>query len=630
MHAELSVAQRAAVTSDARLIVVQGGPGTGKTEAALARVVRLVTALRQDPAWLLVLVLSEGHVGPYRLRLARALRAAGCPDLTIERTMACVTPAPAGADAVPGDESGAWASEAVERASAVAADLAPALGLARHLEEARDLLLDTMRIAARTGETGGSPGGEGDWLHRGASLVEESVRLAQVEALRRLRMLEGAPGWIGDLGRQLRRSGDVARRSRDLRSAVDRALRTTTGDRADLEQLRDWVDVAGIDLTEAARREEAAACARRKLWEAAQRLLSELAAPTLDAAGAGAKPGAGVLDGARHVVVDDAHELSSGAMGRLRRMMPRASLFLTGDQRAAGWPAGGETPFRALLREAGRAVVLLEAPRFGAGVGRFVNALGARLWPASEPGGYAPAAARLDSDPSAEAPVELWLVRRQMAVHPGGTQHPEPIAVARQREARALAAGVRRMRGAGRDGDAAVLVQDEGAGELARAALEAESLGAPVDVRSMEECRGLEWSTVLVGGLDEPVGGPAPRRAWVDAESGLAVVWPEDDSGRRIWPFSSLLLAQRAAARRDARARQRLFLAATRARTRLVLAGVSRERVAGGDSCVAPVEWLRRQVGVLELAGPALKCMGDARVGVRVIDEEPVSAPLPV
>jgi hypothetical protein len=627
-RAELSAAQRAAVNSDARLVVVQGGPGTGKTEAALARIVRLITALRQDPAWLVALVTSENKVRPCRLRLARALRAAGWPDATIERAVACVTPFRAGADGAVADQAeaslplSAWPPEAVRRVSAVAGQLAPVLGLARHLKEARDLLLDTMCVVARDGGPDSPAGSDGDWLRRGVTLVEASVRFAQVEALRHLRMLEGAPGWIGDLGRQLRRATDVAQRSRDLRSAVDRALRTAAGDGADLERLRSWVDVAAIDLSEAARREATAALVRRRLWEAAQALVRELGVPALAGAQGSVAPDAAIVGGARHVVVDDAHDLSSGEMERLRRLMSPASLFVTGDQRAAASRAGGDTQFRALLREAGRAVVLLEAPRFGAGVGRFINALGARLWPASEPGGYAPAVARLDSDPSATAPVELWLVRRRIEARSGGGEHPEPIAVARGREASALAAGVRCMRGAGRDGDAAVLVQDEGARGVVVAALDAEVIGAPVDVRTLEECRGLEWSTVFVAGLDEPVGGPAPRRAWVDDESGLAVIWPEDDSGRRIWPFSSLLLAQRTAARRDALARQRLFLAASRARTRLVLAGVTRERVAGGESCVAPVEWLRRQLGVVDLTGPALTCsMGEARVGVRVVEE---------
>ena len=105
--------------------------------------------------------------------------------------------------------------------------------------------------------------------------------------------------------------------------------------------------------------------------------------------------------------------------------------------------------------------------------------------------------------------------------------------------------------------------------------------------------------------------------------SGLAVVWPEDDRGRRVWPFSSLLLAQRAIAMRDGLARQRLFLAATRARTRLVMAGVTRERVAGGESCVAPVEWLRRELGIPELAAAPLTCrMGEASIRVQVVDVE--------
>jgi hypothetical protein len=628
-HAELSAAQRAAVNGDARLVVVQGGPGTGKTEAAIARIVRLITARRQDPAWLLALVTSDGKVHPFRVRLARALRAAGCPDAMIERAAACVTPFRADAGGAVADRTeaslplSAWSPAAVERVSAVAGQLAPALGLAKHVDEATDLLFDTMCVVARDGGPDRSAGTDGDWLRRGVSLVEASVRFAQVEALRHLRMLEGAPGWIGDLGRQLRRASDVAQRSRDLRSAVDRALRTAVGYRMDLERLRSWVDIAGIDLCEAARREATAALVRRRLWEAAQALVHELGVPALAGARGSVAPDDASIVGARHVVADDAHELSSRAMERLRQLTAPISLLVTGDQRAAASPAG-DTQFRALLREAGRAVVLLEAPRFGAGVGRFINALGARLWPASEPGGYAPAVARFESDPAAAAAAELWLVRRRIEARPGGGEHPEPIAVARRREAAALAAGARSMRGAGRDGDAAVLVQEASARDVVIAALEAEGVGAAVDVRTLEECRGLEWSTVFVAGLDEQVGGPAPRRAWVDDESGLAVIWPEDDSGRRIWPFSSLLLAQRAAARRDALARQRLFLAAARARTRLVLAGVTREHVAGGESCVAPVEWLRRQLGIADLTGRTLTCsMGQARIGVRVVEEEP-------
>jgi hypothetical protein len=632
-HEELSAAQRAAVNAEAHLIVVQGGPGTGKTEAALARITRLATSLRQDAAWLLALVTSDAKVQPFRRRLARSLVAAGCAESVVERTTACVvsvTALGAASAATNADAplpASAWPAETLRRATAVGGQLAAALGLARHPDEARDLVLETMRLISRGPEPYGAAGGDGDWLRRGVALVEESVRFAQVESLRHLRMLEGAPGWIGDLGRQLRRAADVAQRSRDLRAAVDRAMRMAASDRSDLERLRGLVDVAGIDLAEAARREAVAATARRRLWEAAQTLVRELgAAPQSGADGARAGGGSDIALGAgvRHVVVDDAHDLSGGDMARLRRLLSPTSLFVTGDQRAAAWRSGSDAQFRSLLGEAGRAVVLLEAPRFGAGIGRFINALGSRLWPASEPGGYAPAIARLESDPSAAAPVELWLVRRRAQARADGGEHPEPVADARRREAAALAAGVRRMHGAGRDGDAAVLVQDEDARGAVAEAFEAEGVSAFAEIQTVEECRGLEWSTVFVAGLDEPLGGPAPRRAWVDPGSGLAVVWPEDDGGRRVWPFSSLLLAQRAAAMRDALARRRLFIAAARARMRLVLAGVTRERVAGGESCVAPVEWLRRELGVPELAAAPLTCrMGEATVDVRTVDAEP-------
>lgn len=624
---ELSDAQRAAVNSDARLVVVQGGPGTGKTEAALARIVRLATGLRQDPAPLLAVVTSDAKTRAFRERLARALAAAGCVETAIARMTACVVPATslaAAAGAVASCPAGAWPPEAMRRVSAAAAQLAPAMGLARHPEEATALLVEAMRLVASGRGPHDGAGSDGGWLRRGVALVEESVRFAQVETLRHLRMLEGAPGWIGDLGRQLRRATDVGQRSHDLRSAVDRALRATASDRADLERLRGWVDIAAIDLAEAARREAVAAIARRRLWDTAQVLVRELDVPAY-AGGVvtSGGPDSPLVGGARHVVVDDAHDLSSEEVARVRRLLSQASVFATGDQRAAAWRAGSDAPFPALLREAGQAVVLLEAPRFGAGVGRFINALGFRLWPASEPGGYAPAIVRLDTDPSAAAPVELWLVRRRADARPDGGDHPEPIAEARRREAKALAAGVRRIHGGSRDGGAAVLVQGEGARGPASAALEAEGVGAFVDVRTVDECQGLEWATVFVAGLEEAMGGPAPRRTWMDSASGLAVVWPEDDSGRRVWPFSSLLLAQRAAATRDALARRRLFVAAARARTRLVLAGVTRDRVAGGESCVAPVEWLRRQLGITDLAVAPPKChMGEASVGVRVVEPE--------
>jgi len=633
-HEELSEAQRAAVNADAHLVVVQGGPGTGKTEAAVARIARLTTGLRQDAVWLVALVTSDAKVRPFRQRLARTLAAAGCAESVVERTTACVVSVTAlggasGAGRMDAPlPASAWPVDTLQRAAAVARQLAPTLGLARHPDEARDLLLETMRLVSRGVEPRESAGGDGDWLRRGVALVEESVRFAQVESLRHLRMLEGAPGWIGDLGRQLRRAADVAQRSRDLRSAVDRALRVGAADRSDLERLRGLVDVAGIDLGEAGRREAVAAPVRRRLWEAAQALVHERgAAPQsggADSAWAGGGSDIALGAGVRHVVVDDAHDLSGGEMARLRRLLTPVSLFVTGDQRAAAWRSGSDAQFRSLLSEAGRAVVLLEAPRFGAGIGRFINALGSRLWPASEPGGYAPAIARLDSDPSAAAPVELWLVRRRAEARADGGEHPEPITEARRREAAALAAGVRRMHGAGHYGDAAVLVQDDDARGLVADALRIEGVSAFADVRTVEECQGLEWSTVFVAGLDEPLGGPAPRRAWVDPGSALAVVWPEDDGGRRVWPFSSLLLAQRAAAMRDALARRRLFLAAARARTRLVLVGVTRERAAGGESCVAPVEWLRRELGVPDLATAPLTCrMGETSVGVRVVDAEP-------
>ncbi len=617
--------------------MVQGGPGAGKTEAALARIVRLVSGQRRDSAPFLALVTSEIKADAFRRRLARALSAMGCSEATVQGAAArvvsirSVAPLPSGGGDYPSACSQFWSAEALDRAALAAGELAPHVGLGRHLTEARDLLLETMWLLVAKGPPRGSDGGDGDWFRRGVALVDEAVRFAQVETLRRLRMLEGKPGWIGDLGRQLRRPSDVAQRSRDLRSAVDRALRSTVPDRAELERLRSWLDVAAIDLTEAARREAVAAVARRRLWETAATVLHELG---IQPAGPGAdvRPEAdglaGAVGDAQHVIVDDAHDLANGDLDVLRQLHARASLFVTGDQRAAAWRDGSHTRFRALLREAGRAVVLLEAPRFGAGLGRFVNALGSRLWPASEPGGYAPAIARLDSDPSAASPVELWLVRRRSVARPDGGDHPEPIGDARLREARAVAAGARRMLGGARAADAAVLVQDECGREAVEETLEAEGAGKDVvDVRTVDECQGLEWSTVFVTGLDEPLGGPAPRRAWMDAESALAVVWPEDERGRRIWPFSSLLLAQRAAAVRDVSGRQRLFLAAARARTRLILSGVTREKAAGGDTCVAPVEWLRRQLGLTDLvAAQAHQRLGEAGIDVRIVDADPLRA----
>ncbi len=631
---ELSAAQRAAVTSDARLVVVQGGPGAGKTEAAVARMVRLTTSLRQDASNVLALVTNESNARAFRARLSRALAAAGCPEPAARRTTDRVVPASAlrGARTESAQTqiglASAMPADAERRVAEAAERLAPVLGLARHEEEVRGLLLEAMRLLAVGRASHGPDAGDGDWFRRGVTLVEETVRLAQVETLRRLRMLEGTNGWIGDLGRQMHRPADVAPRARDLRSALDRALRSPASDRLELERLRGWVDVAAIDLTEATRREAVAAVARKRLWEAARALLDELAQPAgtrEPAASASGGQDPSPFGVARHIIVDDAHDLGSDEMDRLREAAGKASLFVTGDQRAA-WRDGGDSRFRSLLRDAGRAVVLLEAPRFGAGVGRFVNALGSRLWPSSEPGGYAPAIARLDSDPSAAAPVELWLVRRRAQSRPEGGDHPEPIADARQREALAVAAGAQRLLGSAKSVNAAVLVQDESARTLVGAALASLGVGPDaVAIRTVDECQGLEWATVFVTGLDEPLGGPALRRAWMDAETGLAVVWPEDDSGRRVWPFSSVLLAQRATTMRDAASRRRLFIAAARARTRLILSGVTRDRVAGGETCVAPVEWLRRHLGLADLAtAPCHAHLGESDVRVRVVDEEPL------
>ncbi len=70
---------------------------------------------------------------------------------------------------------------------------------------------------------------------------------------------------------------------------------------------------------------------------------------------------------------------------------------------------------------------------------------------------------------------------------------------------------------------------------------------------------------------------------------------------------------------RDRAARPYLFLAVTRARTRLVMSGVTHDRVAGGDACVAPVEWLRRELRIEELsAALAHYRFGEADVDVRV------------
>jgi hypothetical protein len=559
----------------------------------VARLVRLTASLRQDPAWLLTIVTSEAKAQAFRSRLTRALAVVGYPEAVALRTADCVLPAPALFGASGRSECGEApmprSPAGLERLTEAATRLAPDLGLAKRPEDARDLIAEAMR--RHLAGAGLSTNGDGGWLRRGVGLVEESVRVAQVEALRRLRMMEGSSGWPRDLGRQLRRPGDVTLRARELRSALERALRSQAIDRVEVERLRGLVDIAAIDLVEAARREAVAAVARRRLWEAAGALLGEIDVPARDPGKSSSENGRVTVATARHIVVDDAHDLAGGDLECLRAVPEHASLFVTGDQRAAGLAGGGrgEAAFRALLGQAGRAVVLLEAPRFGAGLGRFVNALGARLWPASEPGGYAPAIARLDADPSAATAVELWLVRRRTDARADG-EHPEPIEEARRREARAVAAGVRRMLNGGRAADAAVLVRDDRARDVVAEALAAAGVAADAAViRTVGESHGLEWPTVFVTGLDEAVGGPAPRRAWMDEESGLPVVWPRDENGHRIWPFSSLLLARRAAEARDASARTRLFLAAARARTHLILSGVTRARVAGGDSCAAPI-----------------------------------------
>ncbi len=630
---DLSPAQKSAVASEAHVTVVQGGPGSGKTEAAVARVARLIGALRQDPAWLLVLVPTEARAQDFRARLTRALAANRCPEVVLRRAAACVVALPAlraglGTSGAPGQAVDETASAG--RIAAVAAELAPALGLARHEDEARALLLEMARRLA--GERPGPALGEGDWLRRGMGFVEESVRFAQGEALRRLRILSGVPEGLTELVRELRRPADVAARARELRSALDRAYRSGAGSRVELERARRYVDVAAIDLAEATRREGLAASARTRLRDAARRLLAESGAnraaddsATADQRGVGAD--ASLFGTARHVVVDDAHDLSAEDLGLLRLASAKGSLFVTGDQRSAAWRDGAHTRFRTLLRDAGRAVVLLEAPRFGAGVGRFANALGARLWPATEPGGYAPTISRLDCDPSAAESAEIWLIHRGDTTS-GYTRHPEPIADVRWREARVVVEEVRRLAlEGGRGGEgavavvgAAVVVQHEAAREIVLAALgEAGVPREQVPVLTLPEALGLEWPTVFVTGLDEPLGGPAPRRGWLDQETGLPVVWPLDDAGRGVWPFSSLLLARRAALARDAAARQRLFQAVARARTRVVMSGATRERAAGGESCVAPIEWLRRELGLTDLARASTHHrLGEAAVRVRI------------
>ena len=642
--AELSAAQRAAVVCDARVVVVQGGPGAGKTETAVARAVRLLTQLRQDPAGLLVLAPGESRASAHKVRLARALASVRYPQSSIARATARVlpvrTPGPESSP-LPGTPAGRWGCEAdhargstlASRVSDAAEALSEALGLAARPDDAQALLLEAMSRLSwgsaqrRAGEA--ASWSEADWFRLGVGFVEETVRFARGEVLRRLRLLRSAPDPVAGLAGQLRRPPDVAARARELRAAVDRACRAGASERFELERLRGWIDVAAIDLVGAARREAVAAAVRCRLFDVARQLLAPdaatgrvpLSADDLALHAADALRG---LAHAPHLIVDDAHDLTCEVLAQVRAARGGGSLFVTGDQRSASWRNGGRSCFRALLRDAGRAVVLLEAPRFGAGMGRFVNALGTRLWPPSEPGGYAPAISRCDFDRSAAAPVELWLVRRRVAAGADGTEHPEPIADARMREVRAVAAAVARLRAEGPADDVAVLVPDETQRAAVATALDAEGVPrSALPTLTVEEARGLEWSTVFVTGLDVSCGGPAPRRAWLDAETGLPVVWPRDQRGRRVWPFSSLLLAQQAAAARDGTARQHLFLAVARARTRLVLSGVTRDGVAGGDTCVAPVEWLRRQLNIYELRHAASSYrIGEAAVRLRIVEPD--------
>ncbi len=628
--------QDAAVRSRDRLIVVSGGPGTGKTETLTSRVVWLTCELNESPSVLLLATATEDDAADLRRRLGGAMRTAGASERLVRCVLATVAPVATVAERLVGVSSRDGDEEPDPLTSSIpdaaADEVSAALGAECDRATARSLLAAAvLRLGRGYGKIEAGPVtelyGAAAMMRLGVAAVEEVQRDAEGQIYRRLRGRRSEDDPIGNLGMWLRRPADVRAVLPKLRGAINAATHARTDDASELDRLRGLAQVLGLDMLDVARREGAAAPARALVYRVAARL----AASGALARGRGGSPAsraarlltdpairAAVCGGVRHVLVDDAHALAPEHLAMLRALSCNGTLFVSGDPGVAGCDRLRRNAFEELQRSVQRGVLLLAAPRFAPACGRIVNRVGERLWPAGCGAGFAPAA--LSSAQGAPGPaLELAVVWRRVATDANGDQHPEPIAQARAREAEMV---IERACADRRGGAAAcaVLALTEDGVQVLRDALHRRGAEAEgIEVLTIAQARGREWDAVLVAQLDDHYGREfvAPL---LDAGSGLPLVAAVGPDGQPVMPLSTVLLLERAAGERQQAGRRRFFGALTRARERLYLSGVTRDKVAGGSSFTAPMEWLRRVLGVERLhRAPSTVRLGDSEVRVTIV-----------
>lgn len=615
--------------------MVSGGPGTGKTETLVARAVWLLCERSENPSSLLVVAATEESAAELRRRLAHALVEEGASARLVRRVLAGAAPATAIAERLIGMHGAPESAEVtIEVPDDALRELCEALGPDSDPADARRLLLEAARrLASSPGVASGAASelyGVSAMMRLGVAAVEELRRDAEAQIYRRLRSPRGEDDPLGNLGLWLRRPADVRKNLPNLWGAISASAHPrAAGDSADLERLRALAHVVSMDMTDVARREAMAAPARALVYRLAATLVRnggsaraiEGLSPASRAASMPQDPAvrAAACGGLRHVLVDDAQNLAVDQVAMLRSLASHGTLFVVGDPGLASCSRARRSAFEDLLRSVRRGTMLLAAPRYAQDCGRFVNAVGVRLWPASCGAGYAPpslTSSRLTDGPA----VELALTWRRVDTEDAANQHPEPLADARRREADAVAARLAALLRDEPSASCAILTLAQSGRLEMEAALRRRGIGsAGVDVLTIDRAQSREWDTVVVAQLDDHFGRHGDQ-ALIDPFSGLPLVSPVATNGELVRPVSTVLLLDRAAEEREQGARRRFFRALTRGRRRLVLSGLTRDRMAGGRAFTAPIEWLRRELGVMRLRRAAATCrLDNAEVRVTIV-----------
>jgi hypothetical protein len=581
--------------------VVVGGPGTGKTSLLLARAAWLLGVRAEAADGLAMLAPGSGQADELRRRLVQHLAEAGLPGVIIREAALCVlTPRELALRVLGGGMSG-------EEAAGGPIPPLPAESLMRPVIGAigeRSARRAVAEAAARLVRTGGpvcpaaSPdpvggGGAASWsepamMRLGVAVVQDARHRAARRLLRVLRRLGNGPGELSSLVAQARRTQDVVR----LAPRLAKALAGSNGPQA--QYLAALANLVALDMAEVASREAAAAPARAAIYRAAAAV-----APCWpgDESGPVALALKRLTQGPeldlnlRHLLVDDVQALGQAEVSLVGLLARRTEVLVCADRRGVIASRSGYQAAMDLLGPLRRATTLKASLRMSVELCGAVNALIASLWPCRRRARAPSLRVRRGTRTGACPAVEVTFVRRREPASPGAQAGPESFSEARRREAEVVAQNAARLVADGVD--VAVLAPSADGAAVIRRAIEESGLDPQrVEVTTIDRAMGRQWDAVMLPQLDDQFS--AAEEALVDHVTGLPMVAPAGRGGIRVHPRSTSILKDRAAARAMNAGKRRFYLALTRARTRLLLSGLSREEASGGFRFSAPIEWLRR------------------------------------